>query len=328
MNNTKKYVKKIISKINKCVNIKELNNLKLKYLGKNGSITKKIKNLKNININQRKELSISINIIKKNIIKFIFIKKNKLINLKQNKLSFKNNIDITLSSKNILSGSIHIINKSINKIQKFFSNLGCEILFGPEIENDYYNFDSLNINKDHPSRNSHDTFWFNKNFLLRTQTSSMQIRTMEIKKPPIRIIVPGKVYRNDSSLTHSPMFHQIEGLIVEKSINFSNLKWIIKNFLFNFFKKKYKIRFRNSYFPFTTPSAEIDIFHVKYNKWLEVLGCGMVHPIVLKNVNINSKIYSGCAFGIGIERLIMLKYNLFNIRSFFKNDFRLLKQFK
>ncbi|CAL4318967.1 Phenylalanine--tRNA ligase alpha subunit [Buchnera aphidicola (Periphyllus testudinaceus)] len=325
---TKKYIKNVLLQINKCKNIYELNEIKSKNLGKKGFITKKMKFLKEMDLNKRKEFSIFINKIKKKIIKLILNKKNELIEKFSNITLNKSNIDITLSSKEICSGSLHIITKSIYKIQNFFSKLGCEVISGPEIESDYYNFDALNIKKDHPSRDSHDTFWFNKNFLLRTQTSSVQIRSMEVKKPPIRIVVPGKVYRNDSSLTHSPMFHQIEGLIVEKGISFSNLKWIMENFLYDFFKKVYKIRFRNSYFPFTTPSAEIDIFNNKSQKWLEVLGCGMVHPTVLKNVKINSKIYSGCAFGIGIERLIMLKYNLSNIRSFFKNDLRFLKQFK
>ncbi|NIH41333.1 MAG: phenylalanine--tRNA ligase subunit alpha [Buchnera aphidicola (Periphyllus aceris)] len=327
MNNDKKNIENILFQINKCNNIKELEFLRIKYLGKKGSITNKINKISELPIKKRKKFSKSINIIKKIVIKHFFLKKNVLENSFQSSLQTKD-LDFTLSSREPLFGSIHIITKVINKIQSFFIKLGCEIIFGPEIESEYYNFDALNINKNHPSRDSHDTFWFNKKFLLRTQTSSVQIRVMESKKPPIRIIVPGKVYRNDSSLTHSPMFHQIEGLIVEKNINFSHLKWIMKCFLNDFFKKKCKIRFRSSYFPFTTPSAEIDIFNKKTNKWLEILGCGMVHPNVLKNVNINSKKYTGCAFGIGIERLIMLKYDISNIRSFFINDLRLLKQFK
>jgi len=185
----------------------------------------------------------------------------------------------------------------------------------------------LNIPKNHPSRDSHDTFWFDKNRLLRTQTSSMQIRIMKKEKPPIRFIFPGKVYRNDYDATHTPMFHQIEGLIVEKNINFSNLKWIIYNFLYNFFDKNISIRFRPSYFPFTTPSAEVDII-TKTGKSLEVLGCGMVHPSVLNNVNIDFRSYSACAFGIGIERITMLRYEISDIRYFFENDLRFLKQFK
>ncbi|MCW5197631.1 phenylalanine--tRNA ligase subunit alpha [Buchnera aphidicola] len=328
MNDNKNYIQDIILKLNKCKSKNDLNMIRSQYLGVNGIITQKFKKLKTLDVESKKKFSIKINKIKKKILKLLFLKKNTLKETMIKNLYKNNNIDISLSSKEVNLGSVHIITYSINRIINFFSKLGFEALYGPEIESDYYNFDALNIKKNHPSRDNHDTFWFNKNILLRTQTSSMQIRTMEKKTPPVRIIVPGKVYRNDSSLTHSPMFHQIEGFIIDKKINFSNLKWIMKNFLLFFFKKKCKIRFRNSYFPFTTPSAEIDIFNEISKKWLEVLGCGMIHPLVLKKVNINPEKYIGCAFGIGIERLIMLKYNILNIRSFFKNDLRLLKQFK
>ncbi|MDE5285515.1 MAG: phenylalanine--tRNA ligase subunit alpha, partial [Buchnera aphidicola] len=188
-------------------------------------------------------------------------------------------------------------------------------------------FDALNISQDHPSREGHDTFWFDSNRLLRTQTSSMQIRVMKKKEPPIRLLVPGKVYRNDYDSTHTPMFHQIEGLIVDKNMSFAHLKWIIYYFLYYFFGNKISIRFRPSYFPFTVLSAEVDIVHSD-GKFLEVLGCGMVHPKILKNLNIDTSIYSACAFGIGIERLTMLRYGVLDIRSFFENDIRFLKQFK
>jgi phenylalanyl-tRNA synthetase alpha chain len=323
----KKRIKNILLEINQCKNVHELNLVKNKYLGKNGYIFKKIKMLKNLDLEKRKTFSIKVNKIKKKIINSIFLKKKFFSNLQYNSL-IKNDIDVSLSRQEINHGSLHVITQAIIEIHSFFSKLGCEIVFGPEIENKYYNFDALNISKSHPSRDFQDTFWFNKNYLLRTQTSSVQIREMKKKKPPIRIIVPGKVYRNDSDLTHSPMFHQVEGLIIDKKINFSHLKWMMENFLLNFFEEKIKIRFRSSYFPFTTPSAEIDIFNQNSKRWLEVLGCGMVHPFVFKNVNINTKKYSGCAFGIGIERIVMLKYNISNIRSFFKNDLRLLKQFK
>lgn len=324
----KNYIQDVLLKLNKCKTKNDLNILKSEYLGKKGIITQKFRELKTLDLQYRKKFSIEINNIKKEILKIFFSKKKKLEEKIIQKLHQNNDVDVSLSSKEVNIGSIHIITHVIDYIIKFFSKLGFEVLYGPEIENDYYNFDALNINNNHPSRDNHDTFWFSKNILLRTQTSSMQIRTMECRKPPLRVIVPGKVYRNDSSLTHSPMFHQIEGFIIDKKINFSNLKWMMHNFLLYFFKKKCKIRFRNSYFPFTTPSAEIDILNEVSNKWLEVLGCGMIHPTVLKNVNINSENYTGCAFGIGIERIIMLKYNISNIRSFFKNDLRFLKQFK
>jgi phenylalanyl-tRNA synthetase alpha chain len=225
------------------------------------------------------------------------------------------------------NGVIHPINHSINYIKNFFSKLGFESISGFEIEDEYHNFDALNIPKDHPARNNNDTFWFDEHRLLRTQTSSMQIRIMKEEKPPIRFIFPGKVYRNDYDSTHTPMFHQVEGLIVEKNINFSNLKWIIYNFLHDFFDKNISIRFRPSYFPFTTPSAEVDII-TNVGQSLEVLGCGMVHPSVLKNVNIDCNFYSACAFGIGIERITMLRYGISDLRSFFENDIRFIKQFK
>lgn len=328
MNKYKKYVKNVKLEINKCFSLKELNLIKLKYLGRKGEITKKIKSIKDLSVNKKKKFSIIINKVKKKIKNLFYLKKNYFNKFNFIQSNIKNDIDISLSYKEPIFGSIHIITQIINDIQSYFSNFGFSIVFGKEIESDYYNFDALNITKDHPSRNKKDTFWFNSNFLLRTQTSSVQVRAMEVCSLPIRIISSGKVYRNDSSLTHSPMFHQIEGLLIDKGISFSNLKWMMYSFLKNFFSKKIKIRFRNSYFPFTTPSAEIDIFNKNSNKWLEVLGCGMVHPNVLKNVNIDSKIYSGLAFGIGIERLTMLKYNISNIRSFFKNDLRFLKQFK
>ncbi|CAL4319237.1 Phenylalanine--tRNA ligase alpha subunit [Buchnera aphidicola (Chaitophorus populicola)] len=327
MSDYKNYIQDVLSKLSKCKKKNDLNILRSEYLGVNGIITKKFRKLKTLDLKDKKKLSIKINKIKKKILKLFFLKKKFLKEKIIQNLNKHKNIDLSLSSKEVNLGSMHIITYEINRIKNFFFKLGFEILFGPEIEDDYYNFDALNIKKNHPSRDSHDTFWFNKNILLRTQTSSMQIRTMEQRKPPVRVIVPGKVYRNDSSLTHSPMFHQVEGFIIDKKINFSNLKWIMSNFLLYFFKKKYKIRFRNSYFPFTTPSAEIDILNQTSNKWLEVLGCGMIHPQVLKNVHVSSKKYIGCAFGIGIERIIMLKYNISNIRSFFKNDLRLLKQF-
>ncbi|KAF0716035.1 Uncharacterized protein FWK35_00027786, partial [Aphis craccivora] len=184
---------------------------------------------------------------------------------------------------------------------------------GLEIEDEYHNFDALNIPKNHPARDNHDTFWLDENRLLRTQTSTMQIRIMKSEKPPMRFIFPGKVYRNDYDSTHTPMFHQVEGLIVDKNINFSHLKWIIYNFIY------ISLRFRPSYFPFTTPSSEVDIMSDS-KKWLEILGCGMVHPLVLKNVNIDSNIYSACAFGLGVERITMLRYGISDIRSFFEND--------
>ena len=207
----------------------------------------------------------------------------------------------------------------------FFTSIGFEIASGPEAETDYYNFESLNIPKDHPAKDMHDTFYLDNGFLLRTHTSPVQIRIMEKQKPPLRIICPGRVFRKDSDLTHTPMFHQIEGLVIEENASFSVLKGLLRDFITDFFGKDVELRFRPSYFPFTEPSAEVDI---KWKKgWLEILGCGMVHPNVLEMSGINPKNHSGFAFGLGPERMAMLKHGIPDLRSFFENDLRFLKQF-
>ncbi|QIQ42160.1 MAG: phenylalanine--tRNA ligase subunit alpha [Buchnera aphidicola (Microlophium carnosum)] len=307
--------------------IEELDKIRVKYLGKKGIFTAYMKNLKNFSFEEKKQYSIFINQKKQEIIEQINQKKQKVtIEILEQRIK-KETIDVSLPGRRMERGCLHPITHTINHIKNFFLTLGFQSINSPEIEDEYHNFDALNISKNHPARDSHDTFWFDDVRLLRTQTSSMQIRIMKKEKPPIRFIFPGKVYRNDYDITHTPMFHQIEGLIVDKNINFSNLKWIIYKFLYNFFGEEVSIKFRPSYFPFTVPSAEVDIINHD-GKSLEILGCGMVHPNVLKNVNINSKIYSACAFGIGIERITMLRYGISDIRSFFENDIRFLDQFK
>jgi phenylalanyl-tRNA synthetase alpha chain len=204
--------------------------------------------------------------------------------------------------------------------------LGFSVKTGPEVEDGFHNFDALNIPANHPARADHDTFYFNPDVMLRTQTSGVQIRTMEVEEPPLRIISPGRVYRNDYDQTHTPMFHQVEGLMVDKNVSFAELKGILHDFLNNFFEQDLQVRFRPSYFPFTEPSAEVDVMG-KNGKWLEVLGCGMVHPNVLRAVNIDPEVYTGFAFGMGVERLTMLRYEVNDLRAFFENDLRFLKQF-
>lgn len=235
-------------------------------------------------------------------------------------------VDITLPARGNKKGTLHPVTLTAQRMQNFFRGAGFSVATGPEVESDYYNFEALNIPSHHPARAMHDTFYFDAHYLLRTHTSSVQIRTMEQSEPPIRIICPGRVYRCDSDQTHSPMFHQMEGLLISKTATFAELKGLIESFLQAFFEKELTIRFRPSFFPFTEPSAEVDILSDN-GKWLEVLGCGMVHPQVLKNCGIDPDEYTGFAFGMGIERFAMLYYGVNDLRLFFQNDVRFLKQF-
>lgn len=235
-------------------------------------------------------------------------------------------IDISLPARGQDKGNLHPITLTANRMQSLFRQAGFAVVTGPEVESDYYNFEALNIPKTHPARAMHDTFYFDASYVLRTHTSSVQIRTMEKGDLPIRIICPGRVYRNDSDQTHSPMFHQMEGLYISQSTNFAELKGLIHEFLQRFFAKQLNVRFRPSYFPFTEPSAEVDILDDK-GRWLEVMGCGMVHPKVLQNCGIDPNQYQGFAFGMGIERFAMLYYGVSDLRLFYQNDIRFLKQF-
>nr|WP_242620111.1 phenylalanine--tRNA ligase subunit alpha [Moraxella caviae] len=235
-------------------------------------------------------------------------------------------IDISLPARKDIKGGLHPITQTTERMKRFFTQAGFSIATGPEVESDYYNFEALNIPSHHPARAMHDTFYFDAHYLLRTHTSSVQIRTMENSEPPIRIICPGRVYRCDSDQTHSPMFHQMEGLMISRSSNFAELKGLIHEFLDAFFGRQLTVRFRPSFFPFTEPSAEVDIL-AENGKWLEVMGCGMVHPQVLKNCGIDPNEYTGFAFGMGIERFAMLYYGIDDLRLFFQNDVRFLKRF-
>lgn len=235
-------------------------------------------------------------------------------------------IDITLPARGQQKGQLHPVTMTAQRMQQFFMQAGFNVATGPEVESDYYNFEALNIPSHHPARAMHDTFYFDAHYLLRTHTSPVQVRTMEAGAPPIRIICPGRVYRNDSDQTHSPMFHQLEGLMVTERTTFAELKGLINEFLQAFFGKELTVRFRPSFFPFTEPSAEVDIL-ADNGKWLEVMGCGMVHPKVLTNCGIDSEKYTGFAFGMGIERFAMLYYGIDDLRLFFQNDVRFLRQF-
>ncbi|UDG80384.1 phenylalanine--tRNA ligase subunit alpha [Candidatus Annandia pinicola] len=307
--------------------LKSLEKIRIKYLGKNSYLSNKINILSKTSKEEKSILGYNINITKNKIINIILKYKKKIEKKILYNKFISEKIDISLPGRKLKNGKIHPINSTISRIEFFFQNLGFDIKIGPEIENVLYNFDYLNIPRYHPSRKLSDTFWFNKKTLLRTQTSNVQIHVLKNNKPPIKCISSGKVYRKDNDNTHTPMFHQMEGFIVDKKINFSNLKYTLYNFIMYFFNdKKLKIRFRPSYFPFTEPSAEIDIKQ-KNNNWLEILGCGMIHPNILKLCKINSDIYSGFAFGLGIERITMLYYNINDIRLFFENDLNFLTQF-
>ena len=306
-----------------CNNEHDLLQIKSKYLGKKGLLTSLFASIKNLGINERKRFGIELNNVK-NILSKLLASKLESLKAADNTT---NKIDLDVPPRHHNNGSHHPISLVIRKIENIFLKYGFDIQDGPEIETEHYNFESLNILENHPARDMHDTFYLDKKLLLRTHTSSVQIHAMENATAPFRVLAPGRVYRCDSDPTHSPMFHQIEGLCVDTDITFSNLKWILNNFIREFFdSKSIKTRFRPSYFPFTEPSAEMDIMF--NNRWLEVLGCGMVHPNVLKNVNINSKKYSGFAFGLGIERFAMLAYQIKDLRVFFENDINFLEQFK
>lgn len=313
--------------INEAQGVTELDAVRVEYLGKKGHLTLQMTTLRDLPAEQRPAAGARINEAKQQVQQILSLRKNALETAALNLRLAAETIDVSLPGRRTENGGLHPVTRTIDRIETFFGELGFSVVTGPEIEDDYHNFDALNIPGHHPARADHDTFWFDAKRLLRTQTSGVQIRTMEKQHPPIRIIAPGRVYRNDYDQTHTPMFHQMEGLMVDKNISFTNLKGTLHDFLRNFFEEDLPIRFRPSYFPFTEPSAEVDVMG-KNGKWLEVLGCGMVHPNVLRNVGVDPDVYSGFAFGMGMERLTMLRYGVSDLRAFFENDLRFLKQFK
>ena len=315
-------ISELREKLKECKSPHDIANIKAHYLGKTGIVTNEFGKLKDASLEERKELGKSLNILKGQTQELITLQLDNIQKTKED----NNFVDVTLPGKNISMGSRHPISITINQITSILSNHGFTSVSGIEIEDEFHNFEALNIPDTHPARDMHDTFYVSDNKLLRTHTSSVQIRSMLSNKAPLKIMTPGKVYRCDSDPTHSPMFHQIEGLYIDKNVNFCHLKGVLINFIKEFFGKDMEIRFRPSYFPFTEPSAELDI---KFKgKWLEVLGCGMVHPNVLSNVKINTNQYSGFAFGLGVERLAMLKYDIVDLRMFYENDISFLSQFK
>ena len=303
-----------------------LDDIRVHYLGKKGKITAQLKLLGSMDPIEKPIFGQEINTTKKRIEDELQLKKAELKKLTIAKKIETSSIDVTLPGRAYLSGSIHPITATLMEIENIFLSAGFMVKDGPEIENEYYNFSALNIPENHPARAMHDTFYVGSDLLLRTHTSPVQIRSMEKEGVPIKVIAPGKVYRRDSDLTHIPMFHQVEGLVIDQGINFSHLKGILHEFINCFFEKELELRFRPSYFPFTEPSAEVDILS-EDGKWLEILGCGMVHPKVLENLDLDSEIYTGYAFGMGVERLVMLKYDIKDIRLFYENDLNFISQF-
>ncbi|WP_018692718.1 phenylalanine--tRNA ligase subunit alpha [Algicola sagamiensis] len=304
-----------------------LDEVRVQYLGKKGEITELLKSLGSLAPEERKSAGQQINVAKQAVMQSINARREFLQQAQLREKLAAERIDVTATGRLMPTGGQHPVTRTIERIESFFGELGFQTKYGPEVEDTYHNFDALNIPEHHPARADHDTFFFNPELVLRTQTSSVQIRTMENEQPPLRIISPGRVYRNDYDQTHTPMFHQVEGLMVDENIRFSDLKGILNDFLTNFFEEDLEVRFRPSYFPFTEPSAEVDV-RGKNGKWLEVLGCGMVHPKVLEGVGIDAERYTGFAFGMGVERLTMLRYGVTDLRAFFENDLRFLKQFR
>ena len=304
--------------------------LRVALLGKNGSITTQLKQLGALPADQRKAAGEAINRARDAIGEALSVRKSVLEDAALDARLAGEAIDVTLPGRNGTRGGLHPISRTLERIADIFGRLGYELADGPEIEDDWHNFEALNFPPHHPARAMHDTFYFGDGRLLRTHTSGVQVRYMDAHQPPLRMIAAGKVYRSDSDQTHSPMFHQVEGLLVDEHSTFADLKGTLAEFVRAFFERDFEMRFRPSYFPFTEPSAEVDIAWQQADgstSWLEVLGCGMVHPNVLRNVGIDPEKYTGFAFGLGVERFAMLRYGVDDLRSFFDNDVRFLKQF-
>jgi phenylalanyl-tRNA synthetase alpha chain len=312
--------------------------LRVAYLGKKGVLTEHLKQLGRLPPESRPAVGQAINDAKQDILTAIEARKAVLTAARLDAQLAGETLDVTLPGRGQRPGGLHPITRTLNRIESFFTQIGFAVREGPEIEDDFHNFEALNIPEHHPARAMHDTFYFDNRLLLRTHTSNVQIRVMTDQAPPLRVIAPGRVYRCDSDLTHTPMFHQVEGFFVDEAVSFADLKGILNNFLRNFFERDLQVRFRPSYFPFTEPSAEVDMECVmcggtgcrvcSHTGWLEVLGCGMIHPQVFAHVGIDSERYTGYAFGMGVERLALLRYGVNDMRLFFENDLRFLQQFR
>ncbi len=304
----------------------QLEQVKAKYLGREGSLTALLKGLGKLSADERPKAGARINQVKQSMETALQERRDELNRAKMEARLSAESLDVTLPGRGMGSGGLHPVTLTLERIEKLFHSLGFATTSGPEIEHDFYNFTALNIPENHPARAMHDTFYIDPAHVLRTHTSPVQVHYMEEHKPPLKIISAGRVYRVDSDATHSPMFHQVEGLWVDEEVSFANLKGVVQDFLQRFFEQDdLKVRFRPSFFPFTEPSAEMDMSW--RGGWLEIGGCGMVHPNVLKHVNIDSEKYLGFAFGLGVERLAMLRYGVNDLRQFFESDLRFLRQF-
>jgi phenylalanyl-tRNA synthetase alpha chain len=312
--------------IESATDLAALDAVRVAYLGKKGELTARLKNLSKLPADERPAAGQEINKAKKAVQEGINARRDSLQNDALAEKLIADAVDVSLPGRGLGRGGRHPVSRAASRIEKIFRDAGFGVRTGPEIEDDFHYFTALNIPENHPARAMHDTFYFPGGNLLRTHTSPVQIRSMVEEGVPIRIIAPGRVYRCDSDQTHTPMFHQVEGLVIDKGVSFANLKAVLHQFVENYFERKAKLRFRASYFPFTEPSAEVDV-EWEEGKWLEILGCGMVHPNVLENSGIDPEIYTGYAFGMGIERLAMLRYGVSDLRTFFENDLRFLRQF-
>lgn len=326
------------SEIEQAADLNALDQIRVQYMGKKGVLTEYMKSLKDVSAEDRPKVGQIINVVKQSVQNALEARRTALQEAELAAKLASESIDVTLPGRGQQSGSLHPVTRTIQRIESFFKGMGFTIAEGPEIEDDYHNFEALNIPENHPARAMQDTFYISENSLLRTQTSSVQIHVMQNAKPPFRILSSGRVYRCDFDITHTPMFHQVEGLLVDENVSFADLKGTLAVFMQQFFEKDdLKLRFRPSYFPFTEPSAEVDIQCVqcsgngcricKQTGWLEVGGCGMVHPQVLTNVGVDNEKYVGYAFGMGADRLAMLRYGIGDLRMMFENDLRFLKQF-
>lgn len=338
MNNLQTLMEQALAAIAQADNVQALEQVRVHFLGKKGEITEQLKTLGKLPPDQRREAGAEINRVKDAVQDALKARQSLLEQSELNARLARESVDVTLPGRRNSVGGLHPVTRTLQRIESFFANMGFQVVEGPEIEDDYHNFEALNIPSHHPARAMHDTFYFDASTLLRTHTSPVQVRVMEQGGAPYRIICPGRVYRCDSDLTHTPMFHQVEGLLVDENISFADLKGMLAIFLRDFFEKDLEVRFRPSYFPFTEPSAEVDIQCVicggkgcrvcKQTGWLEVLGCGMVHPKVFEHVKVDSEKYTGFAFGMGVERLTMLRYGVNDLRLFFENDLKFLRQFR